>query len=74
MKSRNQAAPTGKAVEERDHGRVARPPPGLDVQLHRAGPGVRLALLPVVRVMEHVAQEPHVLRPAAPDDDRHGSA
>src|SRR6188472_477820 len=61
----------GEAVDERDHRRIAPPSPRLDVELHRAGALVRLALLPVVGVMQHVAQEANVLRATSPNDDGH---
>ena len=59
-----------EALVDRDHRSVAGPPPCLDVERDGARARVRRPLLPVVGVVEHVAEEPHVLGAAAPDDDR----
>ena len=61
-----------EAVLDRDQGRVADSSPALDVQRHRPRPLARLALAPVVGVVEHVAQEANVLAAAAADD--HGGS
>ena len=59
-----------EAGVERDHRGVPGAAPRLDVERDRPGPGVLgRALLPVVGVVEHVAQEAQVLRAAAPDDE-----
>ena len=58
-----------ESLVDRDDRGVARTAPRLDVERDRPGAGVGRTLRSVVRVVEHVAQEAHVLRAAPPDDD-----
>ena len=66
-KSRYQAAPTGNPSSIATSAVSPRPPPALHVERDRPGALAGSALLPVVGVVEHVAQEADVLRSSAPE-------